>query len=167
MGIGLSMVCRECGEEKPWTVEFFEKTYNKNFLRRVCRKCNNEHRKQWHRDNPDYNKKRQNNLYHTDILYKTSQIFRSRLDLAIKQTWKAGHTTELLGCTIEKFIKYIEAKFQPGMSWENWNRNGWHLDHIKPIASFDLRKKDEQKKCCRYTNFQPLWAKDNISKGKK
>ena len=42
-----------------------------------------------------------------------------------------------------------------------------HIDHHIPIASFNLLKEEEQKKCFHYTNLKPLWAKDNLSKGKK
>jgi len=50
----------------------------------------------------------------------------------------------------------------------SWNNHGeWHIDHIKPCTSFDLSKLSEQKKCFHYKNLQPLWAKDNLSKGAK
>ena len=49
----------------------------------------------------------------------------------------------------------------------NWDNHGeWHIDHHIPIASFNLLKEEEQK-CFHYTNLKPLWAKDNLSKGKK
>ena len=51
------------------------------------------------------------------------------------------------------------------MSWEN--HGTWHIDHRVPCAKFDLTKKEEQEKCFHYTNLQPLWAKDNLSKGNK
>lgn len=53
------------------------------------------------------------------------------------------------------------------MSWENRGNFGWHVDHIKPCASFDLTKPEEQAKCFHYTNLQPLWARENIAKGDK
>jgi hypothetical protein len=53
------------------------------------------------------------------------------------------------------------------MSWENWSRNGWHIDHIVPLDSFDLTNPDQVKTACNYTNLQPLWAADNIRKGAK
>ena len=60
------------------------------------------------------------------------------------------------------------------MTWDNhgngWYGNGmnqWHIDHIIPCASFDLSKEEEQYRCFHYTNLQPLWAYDNLSKGNK
>lgn len=49
------------------------------------------------------------------------------------------------------------------MSWGN--RHLWHIDHIIPLAS----AKDEESiiNLCHYTNLQPLWKKDNQSKGSK
>ena len=53
------------------------------------------------------------------------------------------------------------------MTWDNYTYNGRHIDHITPIASFDLTKEDDQKKCFHYTNCRPLWRKENQSKGDK
>ena len=53
------------------------------------------------------------------------------------------------------------------MSWENHGLHTWHLDHIKPLSSFDLRKESEQYKAMHYTNFQPLLAQDNLRKRDK
>jgi len=90
---------------------------------------------------------------------------RKRLYEAIKNNDKTGHTMELLGCSIDEFKKHLQSKFQEGMSWENYGK--WHIDHITPCARFDLSKPEEQKKSFHYTNLQPLWAKDNLSKGAK
>ena len=60
-----------------------------------------------------------------------------------------------------------ESLFQSGMTWENHGKYGWHIDHIRPCSSFDLTDPEQQKLCCHYTNLQPLWAKDNLSKGYK
>jgi hypothetical protein len=70
---------------------------------------------------------------------------------------------ELIGCTVEFLMGYLEAKFIEGMTWEN--RGQWHVDHIMPCASFDLTKAEQRAICFHYTNLQPLWATDNIRKG--
>ena len=69
----------------------------------------------------------------------------------------------ILGCSFEEFKIYIEKKFQSGMTWQNHGE--WHLDHVIPLAS--AKTKDEVIKLCHYTNYQPLWAKDNLKKGAK
>lgn len=53
------------------------------------------------------------------------------------------------------------------MTWDNWNFKGWHIDHIIPCSSFNLNNLEEQKKCFHYTNLQPLWWWENLSKSNK
>jgi hypothetical protein len=53
------------------------------------------------------------------------------------------------------------------MSWENYGLKGWHIDHIKPLEKFNLLDLEQLKRACHYTNLQPLWAEDNLSKGSK
>lgn len=67
-----------------------------------------------------------------------------------------------LGISIEEFRSYIEGKFQPGMSWDNYGK--WHLDHIQPLKLFDLTDEAQAMRACHYTNLQPLWALDNQKK---
>ena len=69
------------------------------------------------------------------------------------------------GCDISFLKNYLEQKFQVGMTWDNYGINGWHIDHIVPLISFDLTSVAEIRKACHYTNLQPLWARDNITKG--
>lgn len=69
----------------------------------------------------------------------------------------------LLGCSVEFLKQHLEKQFKNGMSWENHGK--WHIDHIIPLASAKTQEKIEY--LCHYTNLQPLWAKDNQSKGAK
>jgi hypothetical protein len=108
-----------------------------------------------------------NNRRKTNIPYKLSCNLRSRLNSAINNNYKSGSAVRDLGCTIEELKKYLESKFQPEMSWDNWTTDGWHIDHIKPLASFDLTDKNQLLEACHYTNLQPLWATDNITKSDK
>lgn len=102
-----------------------------------------------------------------DIQFRLSGNIRARIRLAVRKGQKAGSAVSDLGCTVEELKKYLEAKFQPGMTWENWGRKGWHIDHIIPLASFDLTDREQFLKACHYTNLQPLWADQNLVKGAK
>ena len=73
----------------------------------------------------------------------------------------------MVGLTIYNFKHYLESKFLDGMTWENHGVHGWHIDHIRPCASFDLTKEEDRKQCFHYTNLQPLWAQDNLKKSDK
>lgn len=100
-----------------------------------------------------------------DINYKLKSYLRRRIVSAVKNKQKGGSAIEALGCSIEFFKGYIENLFQSGMTWKNYGK--WHLDHIIPLALFDLTNREQLLKACHYTNYQPLWAKDNFSKGAK
>ena len=105
--------------------------------------------------------------YKNDIQYKLTISLRTRLNRAIKNNQKTGSAVGELGCTIDEFKVYIENKFQEGMSWENWKHDGWHLDHIKPLSSFDLTDREQFLEACHYTNLQPLWGWQNMQKHDK
>ena len=102
-----------------------------------------------------------------DIQYRLNFMLRKRLTTAIKNNQKSGSAVKDLGCTIEELKQYLESKFSPGMTWDNHGLNGWHIDHIKPLVSFDLTDRKQLLEACHYTNLQPLWAKDNLSKSDK
>ncbi len=99
-----------------------------------------------------------------DPQYKVKYSLRKRMQSALKGKNKSTNTVELLGCCIPYLMFYIQNNFKNRM---NWNNHGdWHIDHIIPCANFNLIIESEQRKCFHYTNLQPLWAKDNIKKGK-
>lgn len=102
--------------------------------------------------------------YKNDLQYKLSCILRSRLKAALKGKSKGIKTLDSIGCSIQHLIKYLESKFIQGMSWNNYGK-AWHIDHIKPISSFDLP--NEIRLANHYKNLQPLWAEDNFKKGAK
>lgn len=111
----------------------------------------------------EYAKNRLNN----DVNFKLGVRLRTRLYTAIKRNKKSGSHIKDLGCTLDQLKQHLESKFQPGMTWDNWGRNGWHIDHIRPLASFDLTDREQFLQAVHYTNLQPLWAKDNIRKKDK
>jgi hypothetical protein len=78
---------------------------------------------------------------------------------------RAGSAVKDLGCTYEELRAHLEDQFEPGMAWENYGRKGWHIDHVVPLAWFDLTIRDQFLSAVHYTNLQPKWARDNESKG--
>ena len=110
--------------------------------------------------------KRRERIKH-DVQYKLSESLRRRLRCALNGNYKSGSAVRDLGCTIDELKSYLESKFQSGMTWDNWTIDGWHIDHIKPLASFDLTDRKQMLEACHYTNLQPLWATDNLSKSDK
>ncbi len=104
---------------------------------------------------------------HEDPSYRLECNLRRRIHNALCGMDKSSRTLELLGCPIEALRAWFSYQFEEGMNWDNYGMHGWHMDHIKPCAAFDLTDLEEQKKCFHWTNLQPLWAKDNLSKGAK
>lgn len=136
-----------------------------------CKSCEKDRNKSWYLANKDkriaYCAAYVDERRSTDTEYKLRNSLRNRLNIAIKKNVKSGSSVNDLGCSISELKAYLESKFQPGMSWDNWSRDGWHIDHIIPLSSFDLSNTEELKKACHYTNLQPMWAKDNLSKSNK
>ena len=79
---------------------------------------------------------------------------------------KSRKMVGLLGCSVTELARHLEILFEPGMTWENRGRV-WHVDHVLPLSSFDLADPAQRAKACHFTNLQPLFAKDNLSKGSR
>jgi hypothetical protein len=113
-------------------------------------------------------RKYQNKKYKNDINYKIRKNINAIVLSSFKRALggklvKNSKSLEILGCDIEFFIDYISSKFENGMTIENHGK--WHLDHIYPISL--AKSEDEIIKLNHYTNFQPLWAIDNLKKQNK
>lgn len=103
----------------------------------------------------------------TDPIAAMENRMRNRVYHALRAHFKgtakgSANTIALVGCTMPELAAYLEAQFQPGMTWEN--RRQWHIDHKRPCASFDLSDPVQQRECFHYSNLQPLWASENFSK---
>lgn len=102
--------------------------------------------------------------YQTNIQRRLKTLLQVRVRRALldQQAEKSQSTAAELGCTIEELARHFESRFSKGMTWENIGK--WHIDHIRPCASFDLTDRVQQSQCFHYTNLQPLWAEDNLRK---
>jgi len=90
-----------------------------------------------------------------DLEFRIMKCMRARLSRAVRSPNRAGSAVRDIGCSIEFFKQYIASKFLPWMTWDNWTKK-WQLDHIKPLASFDLTDREQFLAACHYTNLQPL-----------
>ena len=174
--------CTKCGQIKTRD-EFGPDRRTQTGLNSWCQQCKcnfakiyykTAHGRQKQKDYKklDHVKIRRNNTqkkrYNTDLKFKMRRILSARLCIALHHTkhgraLKHSRTLDMLGCTIDFFMQHIEQQFQPGMTWQNHGQ--WHIDHIKPCASFDLTDPAQQKTCFNFSNMQPLWAEDNMKKG--
>lgn len=76
-----------------------------------------------------------------------------------RRSWES-----LVGYTVADLMSHLERQFLPGMSWDN--RGEWHIDHRRPLCSFEFQTPDDPqfREAWALTNLQPLWAVDNLKK---
>ena len=122
--------------------------------------------------NKKRNREYQSMMHHTspkNSNFRLKKIARCRIYNAIKRISSVDkprikyRTEAMIGCKVEELATHLEYKFKRGMNWDNHGQ-GWHIDHIIPCASFDLTDEKQMMQCFHYTNLQPLWAEDNLSK---
>jgi predicted nucleic acid-binding Zn ribbon protein len=103
--------------------------------------------------------------YRADVRYKLECIMRGTIRTRLcdkKFAHLRDKSSDLVGCSWQFLADYLEARFKPGMTWDNHGE--WEIDHIRPCASFDLVNRDDQRLCFHYTNLQPLWKHENRRK---
>jgi hypothetical protein len=104
----------------------------------------------------DFHKnKKTNDGYRNEC--KTCRIIETKLN------YEKNKTFEIVGLTPVELKVYLENKFEYGMTWENYGV--WHIDHLIPLSSVNEESKIYD--LCYYTNLQPMWGNENLSKGKK
>ncbi len=145
----------------------YEQKYKVEYMKRPgVSERKREYQRKWdrvHRKLPEFKerqRKNPENLLAIHLRQMCSEILRGR---------KSFRTIELIGCSFGFLRNHLEAQFQPGMTWENRGRQGWHIDHKVPISWFRglLHDPEWQQVACHYTNLQPLWGVENIKKGNR
>jgi len=178
-------VCTTCKTAKDFSC-FSRAKQGRHGLRAACKSCTSIKFKKYRAAHKEKlalnwaNWKRANSEHRTEYVrvycakkrtenpaFKLATNLRNRLAKALKKckAQKSHGTFKLVSCTPKELKHYIEQQFQTGMTWDNYGQ--WHIDHIKPLTSFDLTKQEEQLAANHFTNLQPLWAADNIRKGNK
>jgi hypothetical protein len=161
---GHDVYCKECTRKK-W------KIYQDNNVDKLKKKYvkdkekNPDYIKNWHKKNPSYNSEYEKKRRSTDPKFYILKKCRNRIRdyFRLKKEPKKNKTFDIVGCTPEFLKEHLEKQFTKGMTWEN--RSKWHIDHIIPLSS--AKTEEELYKLCHYSNLQPLWAGDNLSKGTK
>lgn len=162
--------CKECAKVDRKTR--YAKNKDKEKVIRDIWYAENRHKKQ------AYEKEFRREHYKKDSTFRIGLNLRVRLGRHLKQlaNYVPGNSIAIdnLGCSINKLKMHMQMKFHRNprgkheyMTWDNNTRNGWHVDHMRPLSSFDLSDPEQLKIACHYTNLQPMWAEDNLKKGDK
>jgi hypothetical protein len=177
-----SKKCTKCGTLKK--INEFNKGRKSDIfgVRSRCKKCTQEDRRLYCKNNKEKRKiyqtkyqptasQRMRERYQTEQEFRLARIFRSRVRDALRvagccKKYSSRQGSSLLGCSFSEYKKYLESKFQEGMTWDKVVSGDIHIDHIIPCSAFDLSKAEAQKRCFHYTNTQPMWAKENLKKSK-
>ncbi len=129
------------------------------------RKNNKERKNAYDRKYIRDNKERLRERRRNNPQIRIADNLRRRINSAIRSNQKVGSAVRDLGCSIEYLKQHLENQFKLRMTWNNYGK--WHIDHIIPLKSFDLTNREQFLHACHYTNLQPLWAEENLSKGAK
>jgi len=158
---GLENTCKDC--KKIQNQQYYQN--NKSEIKKKNRAWESQNKdkaskskQNWKKRNPEYLRE-----YSQRLQVRLANNLRTRLRKAIQNHQKVGSAVSDLGCSIDFLKSYLESKFQLGMSWKNYGE--WQIDHVKPLSSFDLADRKQLLEACNYSNLQPLWKEDNLSKG--
>lgn len=165
---GILARCKDCCSElnKKYRQTYVDKRDRKEYRQDYYQKNKDKFKrwnKEWAKENREHREKYMKQWRDENPSQKIAHYCRNRIRNAIKKGHKATKSLSLTGCkSWDELKQHLEKQFTEGMTWDNHGE--WHIDHIKPCASFDLTKESEQKKCFHYSNLQPLWAEENLRK---
>lgn len=125
----------------------------------------------WHAKNRDYMRSYAREYMlrrkRADLEFRLKTVIRNILSRSLRAGRKArtDRSHIMLGYSAADLRSHIQSIMAPGMTWENYGQ--WHIDHIRPLSSFDLSKIEQIRAANSLHNLQPMWAKDNLKKGNK
>lgn len=125
-----------------------------------------KHQKEYYQKNKIRINRHRRDRNRVNISARLAGVLRSRLVGILRGEAKPASAIKMLGCSVDFLKQYLEAKFLPNMTWDNYGRGSycWNIDHIKPLASFNLTELEQFRQASHYTNLQPMWSVDNIRK---
>lgn len=162
-----------------------ENEYSRNYMKRKREEEGDEYRAQYreymkkkrlNESEEDRQKRRDWNREYARMRRKDGKFrlfsnMKSRMNDAAKK-WAIRYNKErlktplsILGIEKEDYIKYIEMTWKTGMTWDNYGKEGWEVDHTRALHWFDMGDEEQRKKAFHYTNTQAMWTEDNLNKG--
>lgn len=166
-------ICKDCKIELP-NDQF---RVHRRVSLRVCRKCENSRTIEYYRNNPnkrrEYHTKNKDKLndyrkqkYQTDYSFRFVSLLRKRVNSCVRGKKQGLHTLDILGCSRIIFLIWIDSNFYGDISWLNYGTY-WHIDHIKPCASFNFLQESHIKECFHWSNMRPCLATENLIKSNR
>ena len=126
-----------------------------------------EKKRNWRETNREKDRagrrRRHDARWNTDTQYRLAMQLRTRLRRAVEGSWKSGSAVADLGCSIAELKLHLERQFDANMTWENYGTY-WHIDHVLPLAHFDLTDREQFLRAVHWSNLQPLYWRDNLVK---
>jgi hypothetical protein len=120
--------------------------------------------KNYEAQNRDKINSRRSQQYHNDINFKLGKNLRRRMLEAVNGNQNVS--LSILGCNLSFFKRWIEFQFNETFSWDNYGQT-WHIDHVKPCKSFNLKNEAERLSCFNWRNLRPVSKAENLSKAAK
>lgn len=174
VGKNFDMVCLRCRKQK--TSEDFWPNSNGVGMKHVCISCEGLRSRGMNHDGTiDHNRRRKHldcksalrrKLVTEHPEHKTHFYLQTRLSEMMSAGIRSRMNAAAYGCTAKELTEHISSLFSNGMTWDNYGRTGWEIDHIVPVSAFDMKDPIEIQQCFHYTNLRPLWRRDNLSKGR-
>jgi hypothetical protein len=98
-----------------------------------------------------------------------NNLFRRYLQRGSLQNIRGRHWETLLGYRCEALETRLRSTVPAGYAWEDFLSGKLHIDHIRPIASFDIQDLEGPafRECWALSNLQLLPEYVNKSKGAK
>lgn len=114
-------------------------------------------------------KKSYSERYGNDLQYTLAHRVKSLVRVSLCKNRKSHRMIEILGFSVDELRAHLERQFNNGMSWKGFLNGEIHIDHIVPIAAFNITSDtcDEFKACWSLSNLRPMWASENCSKSDK
>lgn len=154
---GKSYICNSC-TRKRWKERYAgrgREYYQKHRRKRI------DYAVSYNKTHPEVRKNYEREK--EQVIYK-AEAHRLKASLKTSKARASEAFKPSIGCSNKQLAAHIESKWKPGMTWDNYNFQGWHIDHIIPAKAYDLTNSEQRNKYRHYTNLQPLWKDENLAK---